>query len=144
MVRSFLCGVKYVSAIEEATALNRGIPCKHFKSVIKLYFSCFIFMVFLLYQLFIKGNTFFNVREKICRPLKQLRPKIGESLSIFKSLIKSYFSCSLFCCFPFFINKFIKGDIFIYVRENICSLMRQLRPEIGGSIVIFNFYCSSE
>ena len=40
-----LCEGKYVSAIEEAMAWNRGIPCKKVKSLIKLYlllFCCYI------------------------------------------------------------------------------------------------------
>ena len=71
-----------MSAFEAATSWNRGIPFKIFKSLIKLYFYCFIFYFFPLYiYIFIKGKTFVNARENICRPLRQLGPETGESLA---------------------------------------------------------------
>ena len=57
--------------------------------------------------------------------------------NFFKSLIKLDFSCFLFYVFPFYINKFIKGKIFVYVKENICSSLSQLQPETGESIDFF-------
>ena len=71
-----------MSAIEEATSRNRGIPCKVFKSLIKLYLSCFIFYDFPIYiKNYIKGKTFVYVRRNVCQPLRHLRTETGESLA---------------------------------------------------------------
>ena len=55
---------KYMSAIHEAMACNRGITCKIINSLIKSYLSCFYFVYFsLLYQKVFRGKIFFYLRK---------------------------------------------------------------------------------
>ena len=89
-------------------------------------------MVFLFISIFIKVKIPVYVQEKVCQPLRQLQPEKGESLKIFKLLIKLYFSCFLFCGFTFYINNCIKGEIFVCVIGNICRPLSQIWPETGG------------
>ena len=39
--------------------------------------------------------------------------------------------------FPFYKNNFINGNVFVFVRENICRPLRKLRPDTGKSLAIF-------
>ena len=97
-----------VFAIDADTDWNMGISCKNFKSLIKLYFDCFLIFGFPFYtKEFINGKIFIYVIEKIRWPLRQIWPEKGEYLKKIKSLIKLYFSCFLFYNFPFYIKKFI-------------------------------------
>ena len=64
--------------------------------------------------------------------------KQGSPLKIFKSLIKLYFCFLILYIFPFRIKKSIKGEIFVYVRENICRPLIQIQPEIGEYPENFN------
>ena len=127
-----------MSTVGAATAWSRGIHCKIFKSSIKLYFSCFICMVFLFISKSLSMVRYLFMWEKIyVGQWVRYVLKQGNPLQKFKSLIKLYFSYILFYSFPFYIKNFIYGDIFVYVREKIYRPLRQLRPKIGKSLAYF-------
>ena len=54
-----------------------------------------------------------------------------------KSLIKLYFSYSVFYGFISYIKNVIKGKILVDVRGEICLALRHIRPEIGKSLAKF-------
>ena len=58
--------------------LKQGDPLQNFQITNQVILFLFIFFWFsFLYQNFIKGKTFVNPRENICRPLSQLQPETG-------------------------------------------------------------------
>ena len=118
-------------AIEAATAWNRGITCKTFKLIIKLYFSCFLFYGFLFYIKFLSKVKPLLIWGKIYAGYWGIYGlKQGNTFAEFSnSLIKLYMSCFMSYIFNFYIEKFIKGEIFVYASENICRPLRQLRPK---------------
>ena len=60
-----------VTAVEADIAWNRGILCKHFRSLIKLYSYCLLFYYFRFFiKKFIKGKIFFYLMGNICHPLR--------------------------------------------------------------------------
>ena len=74
-----------MSAFETGMARNRGIPRKIVKSLIKLYFSCFLFIVFLFILKSLSVVIYFLCEGNICWPLRQIRREIGKSLTKFSN-----------------------------------------------------------
>ena len=120
------------------TAWNRLIPWKTFKLLIRLYFSCFLYYIFLFYikslsmvrYLFMWGKRYVSHLGRYV--LKQGNPLKKNQIANKIILFLFYF-----LWFSFYIQNFIKGKIFVYVQETICRPLRQLRPETGESLANF-------
>ena len=127
-----------MSAFEETTAWNRGIPFKIFKSQIKLYFSCFLFCVFLfISEILSKVRPLLFRGEIDAGDWGRYVLKQGNLLQNFKSLIKLNNSFFLSYCFLFYIKKSTKGNMFVVARKNIYRPLRQIRNETGESLQWF-------
>ena len=83
--------MKEVSTYEASTDWNGGIPCNYFQNtdtiVIDFYFS----ILWLTVSKRVSKKTYWGVKWKRFRPMRHIRPEIGEFFSFFKILIQLYF-----------------------------------------------------
>ena len=102
------------------TAWKKGIPFKNFKSLIKLYFFYFLNGFPFSIKKFIKGKSFVYVRGLNMSAFEaDMAWNRGIPWKLFKSLIKLYSSCFLFCGFPFYIKNISKWRPLFMIRK-IC------------------------
>ena len=122
-------------AFEAATDWNRGIPCKIFKSRIKLYlfFSCYILLLN-------ASNRLSEVRpfqnKRICWPMRQIQRETGESLVFFQNTNPKLCIMIIYLFFDLLDQRGYQRWNLLDISWKKCRAMWQLRPETGKSLVI--------
>ena len=76
-----------------------------------------------------KYKNFFDVNGGYFGPRYSYGLKQGNPSQTFQITNNILFLLFTFHGIIYYIKKFIKGKIFVYVREKICRHLRQLRPE---------------
>ena len=128
-----------MSAIEADMAWNRGAPCKISNSLSRYTFLVLFYYYFLFLSKWSSKWRSLYIWGEICvGHWESSGAKQGNTLKKFQitNQIKLFLFDQLW--FYFYFNKFIKGKIFAFVREKICWPFRQIRPETGEYLAIFN------
>ena len=98
------------------TDWSRRIPCIFFKTLMQLYLlRSFLYSLTYCIKEVIKGKIFWRLNKKKCRPIRQLRPKTGQSLVLVKNN-----DLIVFVLFNFYfwltVSKRVSKAIFLHIK----------------------------